>query len=639
MPVQPTYPGVYVQEAPSGIRTITGVSTSVTAFLGFFRKGPLNQPRQIFNVGDFQREFGGLDTESEASYAIEQFFLNGGEQAWVVRTAASDTANPLGTSSVIAASAPGKDGIPTVKVDASSPGSWGNNVKLDIDWATSNPLEFFNITATEFVVEDGQPRVIQTLTIRNLTMDPSAPNYAVSVIQQTNGSLVQLEDLLPDTGGVPPEGGWPRPAQTGTVGEKIQNSDLPFKGGTMTVQMGDQKYTVTVAKADTRFQLPAVVQAALRSQPALSSAVVEMVADSLRVFLTDPLLANQTLVFTGSAANALKLTKGLVNIQRYSLGEGVTAGAQSGATKGGDGLPPGATELIGSEFERTGIYALDSVDIFNILAIPRTRDLTETAAMSVIQTCLNYCEARQAFMVVDMTANVNSIEGARSWMEANALVANKNAAVYFPNVMVPDPLNEFRLRAFGPSGTMAGLYARTDAQRGVWKAPAGVDATLRGATALEYKMTDAENGALNPLGINCLRNFPVYANVSWGARTMVGSDQRASEWKYIPVRRVALMIMESLRRGLQWVVFEPNGEVLWSQIRLNVNAFMQTLFVQGAFKGESPEQAYSVKCDASTTSQNDIDRGIVNVVVGFAPLKPAEFVILTLEQLTGQSDS
>jgi len=140
---------------------------------------------------------------------------------------------------------------------------------------------------------------------------------------------------------------------------------------------------------------------------------------------------------------------------------------------------------------------------------------------------------------------------------------------------------------------------------------------------------------LNPLGINCLRTFPVYGTVVWGARTIDGNDQRGSEWKYVPVRRMALFLEESLYRGTQWVVFEPNDEPLWAQIRLNIGAFLQGLFRQGAFQGKSAKEAYFVKCDRETTTQADINLGIVNILVGFAPLKPAEFVVLKIQQIAG----
>jgi phage tail sheath protein FI len=222
-----------------------------------------------------------------------------------------------------------------------------------------------------------------------------------------------------------------------------------------------------------------------------------------------------------------------------------------------------------------------------------------------------------------------------TWLATNEGVRHRNAAVYFPRLAIPDTLNENRPRDVGPSGTMAGVYARTDSTRGVWKAPAGTDASLRNAT-IALRMTDLENGALNPLGINALRNFAIFGNVSWGARTLEGSDQQASEWKYVSVRRTALYIEDSLYQGLKWVVFEPNDEPLWAQIRLNVGAFMQSLFRQGAFQGKTPAEAYFVKCDKETTTQNDIDRGIVNIVVGFAPLKPAEFVVIQIQQMAGQ---
>ena len=225
----------------------------------------------------------------------------------------------------------------------------------------------------------------------------------------------------------------------------------------------------------------------------------------------------------------------------------------------------------------------------------------------------------------DATAGVDSL-----------VLRDENAALYFPRLKMADPLQENRLEEFAACGAVAGIVARTDAQRGVWKAPAGQEATLLGVRGLSYKMTDRENGLLNPLGVNCLRTFPVVGHVVWGARTLEGADRLASEWKYLPVRRLALFLEESLYRGTQWVVFEPNDEPLWAQLRLNVGAFMHNLFRQGAFQGTSPRDAYFVKCDSETTTQNDINLGIVNILVGFAPLKPAEFVIVKISQIAGQ---
>jgi phage tail sheath protein FI len=152
-------------------------------------------------------------------------------------------------------------------------------------------------------------------------------------------------------------------------------------------------------------------------------------------------------------------------------------------------------------------------------------------------------------------------------------------------------------------------------------------------------LTDDEHGTLNPLGVNCLRTFPVTGRVVWGARTLRGADILADDYKYVPVRRLALFLEETLYRGTQWVVFEPNDEPLWAQIRLNVGAFMQNLFRQGAFAGTTPREAYFVKCDSETTTQADVDLGRVNILVGFAPLKPAEFVIIQIQQIARPLES
>jgi len=293
------------------------------------------------------------------------------------------------------------------------------------------------------------------------------------------------------------------------------------------------------------------------------------------------------------------------------------------------------------EADKKGLFALAKTDLFNLLCIPADGRGKDTSA-AVYGTALKYCVQRRAMLIVDAPV---------AWTSANAIVADnnkaltdlgltgeraRNAALFFPRLVEPDPKRDGQLDTFPACGAIAGLMARTDGTRGVWKAPAGVDAALSGAQGLSVGLTNEENGQLNPLGVNCLRTFPIIGNVAWGSRTMRGADLLADEYKYVPVRRTALYIEESLYRCLQWAVFEPNDEPLWAQIRLNVGAFMQNMFRQGAFQGSSPRDAYFVKCDKETTTQNDINLGIVNVVVGFAPLKPAEFVIIQLQQIAGQ---
>jgi hypothetical protein len=307
--------------------------------------------------------------------------------------------------------------------------------------------------------------------------------------------------------------------------------------------------------------------------------------------------------------------------------------ALSGGT---DGDRPTDLELIGDPNQKSGIYALERVDLFNILCIPGLSEFDAGQAKTAYEEAGRYCEDRRAFLIVDMPKSSNEPPEAEFWTLQDA-PRLRNAASYFPRVGYrvtnPDTGLPVELNLVN-SAVMAGIYARTDTTRGVWKAPAGIEAPLRLVSNLGYVMNDSENGFLNPIGCNALRRFPVTGLVPWGARTLRGADQLADQHKYIPVIRTTYFLAESLYRGTQWVVFEPNGEPLWSQIRLSVGAFMNQQFRRGAFQGTKASDAYLVKCDAETTTQADIDRGIVNIVVGFAPLKPAEFVMLTIKQLT-----
>jgi hypothetical protein len=322
------------------------------------------------------------------------------------------------------------------------------------------------------------------------------------------------------------------------------------------------------------------------------------------------------------------------------------------ALTGSDGAPITVKDAIGEQDPKTGLYALNRADLFNLLCIPPlTRDIqtlpsTYTSARDMAQVywaALTLCVDRRAMLIVDPDpewalsidqAISNAIDGRNDLNLTGP--ESRNAAIYFPCVREVDPLRDSRIDTFVPSGIVAGVIARTDVSRGVWKAPAGLDASLGGVQDLQVNLNDLENGQLNPLGINCLRSFGVNGRIVWGARTLRGADESADEYKYLPVRRLALFLEESLYRGTQWVVFEPNDEPLWAQVRLNVGAFMQGLFLQGAFQGKTPRDAYFVKCDNQTTTQNDINLGILNIIVGFAPLKPAEFVVIQIQQMPGQ---
>jgi phage tail sheath protein FI len=681
MPITPTFPGVYIEELRSGVRTISSVATSVTAFVGYTARGLDNRAKRLFSFADFERNFGGLTSDSELSYAVKHFFDNGGGEAYVVRVpksadatvAAADRSAAAGITLFDAVSGTQKQAL---KFTALSKGAWANNVVIDVDYDGAADNSSFNLTITDLSTGTVE-------TFSNVTMDGAKTSYVVAVVNdEDNGSQLVKVEVPDNTAG--------RPAQTGTVsGNLTMNGLITALTDVSNRAISKQKWTIKITAAKTAavnvfanvdvtflddketvpgsmlgicrllerkvnqaLSLAGPPGARIRSIPGNSGAAIRVFADFDQSLHPDTLDANITFAAGASAPESvldtLKLgTDATSNVAHYWLGKGRTALAQTGAAAGADGkVLPKTQELIGSPSAFTGIYALDKVDLFNILCIPdATRskpgdpnqlDSGNVDPNAIFAAAYDFCEKKRAFLVVDPPPGVRNVDTAADWKTSGLKVRGKNAAAYFPRIRVPDPLNNFQLRTFAPSGLVAGLYARTDIERGVWKAPAGTDAALRGVQGLVYQLTDPENGALNPLGLNCLRNFPVYGHVAWGARTLEGADAEASEWKYVPVRRLALFIEESLYRGTKWVVFEPNDEPLWAQIRLNIGAFMQSLFLQGAFQGKTPREAYQVKCDKTTTTQNDIDRGIVNIVVGFAPLKPAEFVIIKIQQLAGQ---
>lgn len=520
MPVAPTYPGVYIEEVPSGVRTITGVATSITAFLGRAARGRTDFPVRIASFAEYQRVFGplsasdALSSELTLPSAVEHYFRHGGSDALVVRVA----------DSAVVASMELPAGGSTLRLLAASPGSWGNRLRASVNHTTASTGDAnqFNLVIEELAAA-GSTVVVSTETFRNVSRLSTDPRFVASVL--------------------------------------LHHSQL--------------------VRVDPGTAMPA-------DRPDAASNI--------------------------AAAN------------------GVDGNAISDAQISAGGL----------QATRQGIWALDHADLFNLLYIP---PLTPTADVSdaTLAAATTYCQTRRALHVIDPRLTWNDTATAEAGVNTlRAAIGNAaaiSAAVYFPRLRMPNPLEENRNAEYGPGGAVAGIIARTDASRGVWKAPAGLNASFSGVREFTFKPTDAENGRLNPLGLNVLRSFPVHGNVVWGARTLAGADQLASEWKYLPVRRTALFIEESLFRGTQWVVFEPNDEPLWAQIRMNVGAFMQNLFRQGAFQGRSAREAYFVKCDAETTTQNDINLGIVNIHVGFAPLRPAEFVIIRIQQMTGDIDT
>ncbi|MET8336016.1 phage tail sheath subtilisin-like domain-containing protein [Streptosporangium canum] len=525
MPVSLSYPGVYVEEISSGVRSITGVATSITAFVGRALRGPTDEdgPATVNSWADFERIFGGLWEHSPMSYAVHDFFLNGGAQAVIVRLF-----KPEGTDRSTAELRLATQSRSYV-LTARYPGMWGNQLRARVDHDTKDHTDdLFNL-----YVRDDKTGVVEEF--RNVSVSLTSPRR---------------------------------------VDRLLENESTLVKGAPLT---------------------------STSKRPKPHSAPDE----------ANPL-------WEDNATNTKVASAGRVPH---------------------DGEVPKADKYMAPG--KRGIRALEHADLFNLLCLPPyTLDpdgVTGAVEKTVIAAAAKYCEERRAIFIVDpqWTRKDDAVSDADDFA-INVGDQRKNAALFFPRIMQVNSLRVNQIEPFAPCGAVAGVIARTDAQRGVWKAPAGLEAGLVGISGLEVPLTDVENGQLNPLGVNCLRVMPAAGPVVWGARTMDGADRLASEWKYLPVRRTALFLEESLYRGLQWVVFEPNDEPLWAQIRLNVGAFMHDLFRQGAFQGVTPKEAYFVKCDKETTAQSDINNGVVNIVVGFAPLKPAEFVVIKVQQLAGQ---
>ncbi|MGH8581318.1 MAG: phage tail sheath family protein [Gammaproteobacteria bacterium] len=654
--VQVTYPGVYIQEIPSGVRTITGVATSIAAFVDSFPRGLLNEAVQCLSYADFEREFGGINVNSPASYGIKQFFQNGGSECWVVRVATIGDPTPTNNAEASSFVIDDIAGTDCFRIRAGrrirgeialNPGLWGDNLHIDIDYETSEPDDSFNLVISEILTLNGRRSVTRTETFRNLVLVDGDPNNALAVVNETS-RLIQLDrDGMGNTP-VPAI----RPAPNGTFGGAL-TAAIVAGNLNFTVQVSGvavtRAVTLTVPANATYIALRPLLEAAIRNAdlttnlPAADAAERALITGAtVRLVGGGPSGAPlHYLVLAGRGGStfdpAAKLTfVGSSFLELDSSATVVPTEQQYRLTDGQDGtVPVGAPALTGSLAAKTGLYALEDVDLFNILCIPRAAELDATNMQAVYEEANTYVTGRRAFLLVDIPEATATLEAMQTWLAQNDSLRSKNAAVYFPRTFVPDPANGNRLTSIAASGTIAGLYARTDATRGVWKAPAGTDATLQNVQSLAYLLTDLQNGALNPLGVNCLRTFPVYSHICWGARTLDGADQLASEWKYVPIVRLALFIEESLFRGTKWVVFEPNDEPLWAQIRLNVGVFMNGLFRQGAFQGQTPKEAYFVKCDKETTTQADRNLGIVNIAVGFAPLKPAEFVVITIQQIAG----
>lgn len=598
-----SYPGVYIEEVPSGARAIAGVATSIVAFVGAARRGPVDEPVFINSFGEFERIFGGLSVESPLSYAVRDFYLNGGAQAVIVRLFGA-----YGDDEVAARAAAGA--VAKAARDAVAGAADAAAVAKAASDAAA-PLAGAAKVAGDAVAK----------AANDAAAAPGASQAKVADAAEAKAKALGAGDEVTSQAKL-------------KVGDVTLVAAAPGSWGNRLRARIDHD----VAAAD-----PQLYNLAVRDD---ATGAVELFRNlsiapgAARAI--DRVLANGSALVRLSGA--APTTRPAAN-PTPKPGEDPWSDANSAkvakADEAGDGKPLAYADFVptGAEDAKKGLFALDRTDLFNLLCLPpfAFADGGGDIDKALIADALKLCRRRRAMLILDPPSGWTTIQKAVDGVAADVGDASANAALYFPRLRQSDPLRDGQIGDFAPCGAIAGLFARTDATRGVWKAPAGLEAVLSGVPALSVPMSDLENGRLNQLGVNCLRAMPAAGRIAWGARTREGDDRLASPWKYVPVRRTALFIEESLYRGTQWVVFEPNDASLWAQIRLNIGAFMQRLFRQGAFQGAAARDAYFVKCDSETTTQADIDLGIVNILVGFAPLKPAEFVIIRLQQITADS--
>jgi len=676
-----TAPGVYTRELDSGVRTIVGAPTSVALFVGPAATGIDLRPQRLASFADFERLYGGLSQSSLSSYSVLHFYANGGGEAYFIRVPPNGSKAAIGGYKVNGAA--GR----VVTLTALSSGASGNNLMAEFDSfgfgldLTTAPIDF-NLTVTDRM--SGLNERFGSLTTSaagaraadKVINDPDTGSKLVALkldgpgkaAPVASGTIVKLPDIVAG------------PDFTKDCRVQLQVDVLDAAGAfqatlgftlanVIVFATGEKRPTSKLELiARTIFALNKAIRADAGALAKMNGLEIEaMLFDGgtyarfrvsapgagtydRRIYDAAIRFAEPTPAPAAGEKSWLKEYTDATFAQktgpsRYQLGANYPStdfieGTQQAGVAGDASGQPSETDLFNA------VQALASRDpFFNTLCLPelaRARvDDPKTPfygnVTAVYAAAAQVCDRKFAFLVVDPPPDVTDASAALAWKAIKFPFQSSHAGAWFPNIRVDDPLVRGAIRSHPPSGAIAGMMARIDGEVGVWQAPAGTDASLNGVYGPSIILSDDEHGMLNPVGLNCIRQFPVFGTVGFGSRTTDGADAMASDWKYIPVRRTSNYILRTLSDGLRWAVHKPNGEELWSQLRISVTSFMQGMFRQGAFKGVSARDAYFVKCDSSTTTPADINLGIVNIVIGFAPLKPAEFVVVSLRQIVQPS--
>lgn len=572
-------PGVYVEEFESGAKPMEGVSTSTAGFIGLAEKGPVEGvPQLVTNIADFRRIYGDYLSENEygtyryLAYAVEHYFINGGSRCFVTRVAPKDAVCAAGY-------APSKD-APVIQMMAKNPGMWGNDIRATLAPASKAKTQILEILDTM----DGKKYLVK------------------------NGAGFQPGDII----------AFSDQAQT-VLNRVVKNQD-------------------NILTLETEFEVDVV------DKNLLPSRVITTCEFSLEVRYNDTVEFYDNLSFNINSPNYLdkelaksdlieahytggepkELTAPFVQIAG-SEGEAVASVSFSGGSNGNIAEIT-AADFIGTDNgagRRTGIQSFLDNDMVSLMAVPGVTD--PNVQLMLVAHCENL---GSRFAVLDIPKDARKVQDIQAHRD---IFDSSYAALYHPWLTVFDPLDKKNI-AIPPSGSVLGIYARSDNTRGVHKAPA--NEVVRACVGLDRMFNTGEQDILNPMGVNLIRSFPGQGIRVWGARTATSNPS----WKYINVRRLCIFIEESIKANTSWAVFEPNDEVLWVRVQRTISVFLNGLWRGGSLAGSSPEEAFFVNIGRDTMSQDDIDNGRLICVIGIAPVKPAEFVIFRISQKTGDAE-
>ncbi len=568
-------PGVYVEEFDSGGKSMEGVGTSTAGFVGAAQRGQVGGvPQLVTSFADFKRKYGGYLPENVfggkrfLSYAVEHFFMNGGSRCFISRVCPSDAKNAEGTVPAEA---------PVLKVTAKNPGAWGNDLKVRVTPASKAKTQILSVTDTD--------------TGRVYQVKKSAGFQVGDITVLTNGTETIYNRIV-----------------------KIRDNNIEFE-----VPYDDSAVDDSL----------------------VPTKILSTCEFNLEVQYDDTTEIYENASFNISAANYIeKMTakSDIIRVEKVSADSteivspfAEMAGSNSVAVismrNGSDGTADNltASEYIGTDNgagNRTGIHAFLDNSVVSIMAVPGITD--PNVQMTLIAHCENL---GSRFAILDLPKDCTKIDDITNFRN---VYDSQYAAIYHPWLEVNDPLDK-KNTFIPPSGSVAGVYARSDNTSGVHKAPA--NEVVRGCVGLSTPYNKGEQDILNPIGVNLIRAFPGQGIRVWGARTLSGD----SSWKYVNVRRLFIFIEETIKANTNWVVFEPNTPELWNRVRNTIEGFLLTLWSEGALAGDSASEAFFCEIGASTMTKDDIDNGRLICVIGVAPVKPAEFVIFRITQKTSES--